>query len=48
MESQRKACIYDIAIAIGKLKGELTKTKSMLAKDSNHLEKFDSNVGIQK
>jgi hypothetical protein len=45
---QRKNSIYDISIAIGKLKAELQKTKALLAKDNIQIEKFDSNVTIQK
>ncbi|CDW75884.1 UNKNOWN [Stylonychia lemnae] len=44
----RKNLIYDINIAISKLKHELSKSKALLSKDAVQIDKFDSNVPMQK
>lgn len=45
-EILRKNIIYDISIALAKLKHELSKSKSMLVKENVQIDKFDSNIPV--
>eukprot|EP00347_Sterkiella_histriomuscorum_P016871 403351526 len=47
-ELMRKNIVYDIGIALGKLRQELSKSKAMLTKEQNQFERFDSNVVAHK